>query len=139
VPWVFVLGYLLGVALQSLRQIRIDHRQGVGVATFAAGVALAAWGWLTFRHAHTTTVPGEVSSEMVTWGPYRYTRNPMYLGLTVAYVGEALILGHVWPLLTLPLVVAYVNWVVIPVEESKLSEVFGERYLRYRSHVRRWF
>jgi protein-S-isoprenylcysteine O-methyltransferase Ste14 len=95
-------------------------------------------GLLTFWRARTTTVPGQASARMVTWGPYRFTRNPMYVGLSVAYVGEAGILRHVWPVLFLPLVVAYLNWVVIPVEEQKLHEVFGDEYEQYRQHVRRW-
>jgi len=64
--------------------------------------------------------------------------NPMYVGLLVAYVGEALILRQIWPLLLLPLVVAYVNWVVIPVEEGKLTEVFGDEYRGYQAKTRRW-
>ncbi|HTI36806.1 MAG TPA: isoprenylcysteine carboxylmethyltransferase family protein [Vicinamibacterales bacterium] len=138
VPWVFVLGYLLGAAAQPVWQIRLGHAQSAGLATFAAGAALAAWGWFTFLKARTTTVPGKASAALVTWGPYRFTRNPMYVGLTVAYVGEALLLGQVWPLFVLPAVVAYVNWVVIPVEEARLTEVFGDRYIAYRSRVRRW-
>jgi protein-S-isoprenylcysteine O-methyltransferase Ste14 len=105
---------------------------------FATGAAIAGWGWLTFRRTRTTTVPGRASSSLVTWGPYRFTRNPMYLGLTLAYLGEAGILRQTWPVMLLPLTVAYVNWVVIPVEEAKLKEVFGEKYERYRARVRRW-
>jgi protein-S-isoprenylcysteine O-methyltransferase Ste14 len=75
---------------------------------------------------------------MVTWGPYQLTRNPMYVGLTVAYLGEALLLRHFWPLVLLPLVIAYVNWIVIPLEESKLQEAFGDRYDQYRARVGRW-
>ena len=62
----------------------------------------------------------------------------MYVGLTLAYLGEAGLLRQFWPIVVLPLVVAYVNWVVIPVEEAKLSEVFGAEYDRYRARVRRW-
>jgi protein-S-isoprenylcysteine O-methyltransferase Ste14 len=62
----------------------------------------------------------------------------MYVGLILAYVGEAGILGQIWPVILLPLVIAYVNWIVIPLEESKLREVFSEEYDRYRKRVRRW-
>ena len=105
---------------------------------FVVGAIIAGWGLMTFRRARTTTVPGEKSAQLVTWGPYRFTRNPMYVGLTVAYLGEALILRQIWPLLFLPLVLAYVNWVVIPLEETRLLEVFGADYDRYRARVRRW-
>jgi len=62
----------------------------------------------------------------------------MYVGLIVAYLGEAGILRQFWPVILLPLTIAYVNWTVIPLEEAKLKEVFGSDYDRYRSRVRRW-
>jgi protein-S-isoprenylcysteine O-methyltransferase Ste14 len=62
----------------------------------------------------------------------------MYVGLVLAYLGEAAILRQVWPAFFLPLVIAYVNWVVIPVEERKLTEVFGSEYAKYQTSTRRW-
>ena len=61
-------------------------------------------------------MPGETSSVLVTSGPYRFTRNPMYVGLALAYLGETGALLQVWPLPLLVLVLAYVNWCVVPVE-----------------------
>ena len=143
VPWVFILTYLAGAAMDYATGPhflikRLPPLGIAGAAVFALGAAIAGWGWLTFRKARTTTVPGDISSRFVTWGPYRFSRNPMYVGLVVAYVGEALILRQIYPVLLLPLVVAYVNWVVIPVEEGKLKEVFGEEYLGYQAKTRRW-
>jgi protein-S-isoprenylcysteine O-methyltransferase Ste14 len=106
------------------------------VVLFLAGASLAAWGLLLFRKAATTTVPGEAAKELVTRGPYRLTRNPMYVGLALAYLGEAGLLVQAWPLLFLPLAVAYVNWFVIPVEEATLRRIEG--YAKYRAAVRRW-
>ncbi len=142
VPWVFVLVYLIGVAAEYFRPLHIGGQ--VTYFTFAGGIilgigaAIAGWGLLTFRMARTTTVPGETSSQMVTWGPYRFSRNPMYVGLTIAYLGEAVLLRQVWPALFLPLVIAYVQWIVIPLEESKLHEAFGDAYNSYRARVHRW-
>jgi protein-S-isoprenylcysteine O-methyltransferase Ste14 len=144
VPWVFVLTYLIGAGLESPWPIHLgagaspNLTLGLGGAAFAVGAVIAGWGLLTFRRARTTTVPGKASTQLVTWGPYRFSRNPMYVGLVVAYLGEAAILRQVWPALLLPLVVSYVNWVVIPVEQSKLREVFGEQYARYQERIRRW-
>jgi protein-S-isoprenylcysteine O-methyltransferase Ste14 len=73
----------------------------------------------------------------VTAGPYRFTRNPMYVGLVLAYLGEQGMLLQVWPLLLLVLTVVYVNWFVIPVEETSLRS-FGPVYDAYRARVRRW-
>jgi protein-S-isoprenylcysteine O-methyltransferase Ste14 len=109
-----------------------------GVVLFVAGATIAAWSWLIFRMARTTTVPGKATSKLVTWGPYRVSRNPMYVGLVTAYLGEAGILKQVWPAIVLPLAVAYVHWIVIPLEEARLEEVFQEDYERYRKRVRPW-
>lgn len=144
VPWAYVLVYLLGIPLGWRWPIHLSlyDRAGVpfaGVGIFALGAAIAGWGWIIFRKAGTTRVPGRLSSQLVTWGPYRFTRNPMYLGMAIAYVGEALIQKHVWPLLLLPLVIAFVNWVVIPVEQENMRAAFGEQYIEYQRRVRRWF
>jgi protein-S-isoprenylcysteine O-methyltransferase Ste14 len=144
VPWMFVLGYLVGVALERVAPLPIrwpllpDVSVVVGLMIFALGAAIAAWGWATFRVARTTTVPGATSAQMVTWGPYRFTRNPMYVGLTIGYAGEAVILRHVWPLILLPFVLAYVDRIVIPLEERTLAGTFGADYTTYRTRVRRW-
>jgi protein-S-isoprenylcysteine O-methyltransferase Ste14 len=143
VPWVFVLVYLVGVELEQVCPVgKLPVSQRVvglfGCVLLFVGVLIAGWGWLTFRRVRTTTVPGKISSQLVTWGPYRFTRNPMYVGLTLAYLGEAALLRQGWPVLVLPLVLAYVNWGVIRVEESKLEETFPSQYPAYRAKVRRW-
>jgi len=62
----------------------------------------------------------------------------MYVGLILAYVGEMGILVEIAPIIPLLLVIAYVNWIVIPVEESQLRGLFGEGYAQYCNRVRRW-
>ena len=142
VPWVFVLTYLIGAGLEGVflpgRLTEYQILTPAGSAVFVIGASLAGWGWLMFHRAGTTRVPGETSTALVTWGPYRFTRNPMYLGLSVAYAGEAGILHHIIPVILLPLTVAYLNRVVIPVEEKRLRAVFGAEYERYANRVRRW-
>lgn len=142
VPCVFMLGYIAGAqAENALGRDRVHGQEFVaatGMALFIVGCALAAWGWMIFHLKGTTKIPGEASNVLVTSGPYKVTRNPMYVGCTLAYVGVAI---HNGQLLTLPVlicVLAYVNWVVIPIEESRLAEVFGPAYDTYRLHVRRW-
>jgi len=144
VPWVFILMYFVGTALERAWPARLAHdvsgriTSAVGAVLFTLGALIAGWGLVTFHRARTTTVPGESSSRLVTWGPYRFSRNPMYVGLTVAYLGEAFLLRHVWPVALLPVVLAYVNWAVIPVEQARLTEVFGAEYVAYQRQVRRW-
>jgi len=141
VPWVFVLAYLIGAGLSILVPFSSAHYQLFtigGGAFFLIGAGFAGWGLYVFHKARTTTIPGQTSTKVVTWGPYRFTRNPMYIGLILVYVGEAGLLAQIWPLFILPLVVAYVNWVVIPVEEARLTEDFGAEYEQYCAKVRRW-
>lgn len=141
VPWVFVLTYLVGASLEYVRPRAIStqiHTGAVGGVLFALGAMVAGWSLTIFHKARTTTVPGRISASLVTWGPYRVSRNPMYVGLVLAYLGEAGMLKQVWPVLLLPLTVIYINWIVIPVEEGRLTEVFRDEYEQYRARVRRW-
>jgi len=143
VPWVFILCYLLGVAVEFVAPFAFTRDlpsslSVAGAVAFAVGALVAIWPLLMFYKARTTTVPGKTSATLVTSGPYRFTRNPMYVGLTIAYLGEAAILKHVWPVILLPLTLAYLNGIVIPLEEARLREAFQDEYDRYRARVRRW-
>ncbi len=136
VPWIFIVTYLVGAGLQILVPLTIRSAEILligrvaGVVLIVAGAALAAWSLLIFRRLHTTTVPFETPSELVTWGPYRYSRNPMYVSLTLIYLGEAGLLGQIWPLVLLPLTIAYINWIVIPVEERPGCRRSSERRMK---------
>jgi protein-S-isoprenylcysteine O-methyltransferase Ste14 len=144
VPWLFVLSYLAGAALERVwpppaRPAGIILAgQVVGAVLLTLGMALAIWSLTLFRRARTTTIPGQVSSQLVTVGPYRFSRNPMYVALSLAYLGEAGLLAQIWPVLLLPLTVAYLHRHIIPVEETLLLKQFGERYASYCATVRRW-
>lgn len=143
VPWVFVLSYFLGVSLEYTHLGIIRRETSLasaiaGGALLTVGAVIAGWSLFLFRMARTTTVPGESSLKLVTSGPYRFTRNPMYVGLVLAYLGEGELMKQIWPVLVLPLTVAYLNWIVIPVEEARLKETFPGEYERYRSRVGRW-
>jgi protein-S-isoprenylcysteine O-methyltransferase Ste14 len=110
----------------------------LGLALLGIGVVHAASAVSLFVTSRTTIVPHHRSSELVTRGAYRWTRNPMYVGLTFAYLGVAAVLGSAWalPLLAIPLYVVHKH--VIPMEERQLEEVFGDSYRQYKTRVRRW-
>ena len=75
---------------------------------------------------------------LVTDGPFRYTRNPGYLGLTMLYAGIAVLRNSLWAILLLPLVLYVIQRQVIGREERYLERTFGEEYLAYKAQVRRW-
>jgi protein-S-isoprenylcysteine O-methyltransferase Ste14 len=89
------------------------------------------------RH-RTTIVPHHPVATLLTGGVYRLSRNPMYTGLAVAYLGLALLSGCWWPLALWPLVIVVVRQLVIRPEEHYLTQRFGQTYTDYRSRVRRW-
>lgn len=144
VPWVFILTYLAGLIPQFLFPVKIMSHEIihsvklVGAALFVLGALFAAWSLAIFHEARTTTTPGESSKKLVTSGPYKISRNPMYVSLTIAYLGEAGLLTQLWPVLFLPLMLLYLNKVVIPLEEEILSKDFKDIYKAYCSKVKRW-
>jgi protein-S-isoprenylcysteine O-methyltransferase Ste14 len=144
VPWVFILLYLAGVAIQRVLPVAIRPPalawiiRVAGFVFIGAGIAFAFSALGIFRKTKTTTVPHETPSTLVTSGPYRFTRNPMYVGLTLEYLGVAGARLEIWPVIVLPFLLAYINFVVIPVEEQNLRGVFGDAYQQYGARVGRW-
>ncbi len=113
-------------------------KSAVGGVVLVAGVALAVAGIAQVRRARTTIVPHRPVTTLLTSGAYRISRNPMYTGLALAYLGCTLIIGSWWPMLTWPLALLAVRVLVIGPEERYLDTRFGHAYHEYRSHTRRW-
>jgi len=109
-----------------------------GWGDVVVGLALMGWGIATFRREQTAVYPNQRARLLVESGPYRRTRNPMYLGMTVLYLGVTALMNSWWPLLLLPLVLWALVILVIGREERYLAQEFGEHYDAYRSRVRRW-
>ena len=104
----------------------------------AVGFAVVLYAAVLFRKYRTAIKPFKESSTLVTAGPYRFTRNPMYLSLLIALAGAAVVLGTATCLLALPLFAWLITTRFIRVEEAMLTERFGEPYLAYQKRVRRW-
>ncbi len=144
VPWVFILAYLIGFVVQLYLPVRIHSTvsasviREVGFTLIGIGIVIAFSALGIFKKRKTTTIPFETPSALVTAGPYTFTRNPMYLGLTLIYIGVAGTRLELWPLIVLPFLLAYIHFVVIPVEEQRLADTFGDAYRQYRTDVRRW-
>jgi protein-S-isoprenylcysteine O-methyltransferase Ste14 len=109
-----------------------------GVLLISLGAMIALAGVRRFRRAGTTVLPFGGTSELVISGVYRFTRNPMYLGMTLAYAGATLLLNSVWCALFLPAVLMSIYVLVVRPEERYLSQKFGDQYTRYTAKVRRW-
>jgi len=110
----------------------------LGAALAAAGLGVMLWGVRTFAAAKTTIKPYEKSRVVVKDGPYRFTRNPMYLGMVSMLGGLALALGTAGPWAALVALAATLQLRFIRNEERALAAALGEPYERYRRTVRRW-
>lgn len=110
----------------------------VGLALIVTAIALTFWAVLTLNRAHTTVIPWEEVSAIVTTGPFRFSRNPIYLADTIAYLGASLLIHSWWPLLALPAVLLVMSRWVVNREELYLTKRFGDAYREYRLRVRRW-
>ena len=112
--------------------------QAPGVVLILAGLALALWCVLLFRRAGTAVEPYKPSTAIVSSGPYRFSRNPIYVALTAVSVGIGLWANSAWMLgLLLPTLVI-MRIAVIGPEERYLEAKFGAEYLDYKARVRRW-
>jgi protein-S-isoprenylcysteine O-methyltransferase Ste14 len=111
----------------------------LAVLLVIAGISLSAAGAVLFRREGTEINPVSATNrKLVTSGPYRFTRNPMYLGLVLITLGIAFWVGA-WPMFLAPIATfATANWVHIPFEEAKMRRQFGAEFDAYVSRIRRW-
>ncbi len=140
-PLFYVTGFVAGVALELLfptGALPLALAILVGVVGGALWLALDGSAMLLFRRAGTSVVPMRPTTAMVTSGPYRFTRNPMYVGMAVLYLALALSFGVFWALALLPAVLYLVDRLVIVHEERYPEAKFGENYREYKQRVRRW-
>lgn len=140
-PLIYIAGLLVGAALEQV--VATPDLPGVwallaAVVGIVLAVLLDGGAMRRFLRSRTAMEPWKPSSALVTTGPYRFTRNPMYLGMAVLYLGIALTFGLLWSVALLPVVLVVVDRYVIAREERYLTRRFGESYLQYREQVRRW-
>lgn len=110
----------------------------IGWTGFATGISLMVWGLVTFKMANTAIYPNQPAGQLVARGPYRFSRNPMYVGLTIMTIGIGLLADNVWMLLMLPVALTIISRFVIRREERYLLHAFGISYQDYLKRVRRW-
>lgn len=115
-----------------------DARKWLAVGLIALGLVVEMWAAGQFRKAGTNVVPWAPSTALVTSGPFRFSRNPMYLGFAVTYLGLAVGLDSLAAAVLLAPCLWVMSWGVIAREERYLEARFGEPYRAYRRSVRRW-
>ena len=139
-PLLYAVPLAIGLLLQHWYPLRVMDAGGgriLGLVLVLAGL-VGAPAIRAFRRADTSPKPWVPSTALVTSGPYRYTRNPMYLGFTLMYLGITFGANSAWPLVFLPVVLIVMHYGVIVREEKYMSQLFGEEYASYRARVRRW-
>jgi protein-S-isoprenylcysteine O-methyltransferase Ste14 len=143
-PLVFLGTLLIGLALGPLLGdprvpiLSHDLQNLLGWLGIVLGAAIALSANGLFRRSNTEVRPWKSASALVTDGVYRWTRNPMYLGMALLYAGIALVVDNLIALLLLIPLVFVIQREVIAREEAYLETRFGERYRAYRDSVRRW-
>ena len=140
-PWVYLGAIALGVLMHVALPVRLVSRAvsvPLGGTTVLVAIALFLSAVRTFRTAGTPVPGNRPTTTIVRTGPYRCSRNPIYLSFSLLQLGVAFWVNSLWLLVTLMPAVALMSFVVIPREEQYLATRFPSDYLPYRASVRRW-
>ena len=140
-PLTYLFSLVTGLVLDKRFHVPFLPRRvasALGWPLVLSGVLLNGWFFFTMRRADTPIDPREPVSNLTTEGPFRYTRNPAYLSMTMIYAGIAILRNALWTILLLPAVLFVIQRDQIEREERYLERTFGEEYLRYKAQVRRW-
>ena|SRR5215469_197606 len=142
-PLVFLGAILLGVMVQRMAlhlslSIAPEFRIATGVLILACGVSLVVSARILFKRTGQSPIPWKPTPELIFRGPYRFTRNPMYVGVTLFVVGLGLAVNNIWiSLFAVPALLA-VHFIAVLPEERYLAETFGESYRSFIARVRRY-
>lgn len=144
-PAVPLIVIVLGILLNRLWpidagfEVAVPARYWIGGALVAGAIAaLGVWPLVLFRRSGEDPIPWKPTSTMVQHGPYRFTRNPMYLQMLLVCAGFAVMLANAWILLLTPFAAYVLQRYAIMPEEEYLERRFGEDYVAYKRSVRRW-
>ncbi len=131
-----ILSWLASYAFPQLNIIQGTYRN-IGIFVFLIGISLLFWSFYMFKKNKTPIVPGQKPTFMVMEGPYKFTRNPMYVGVTFALLGASLYIGNLLSLLSPIIFFLIMNYYFVPFEEKLMENLFGKKYLNYKRSVRR--
>lgn len=142
-PPVIYLAFLIaGLLVNSYYQIPLSSGTIIlwilGAGILLGGLTVGASALNAMRRARVSPIPWKDPPKLVVDGPFRFSRNPLYVSLAVMYIGISVAANSIWPLILLPLAIVIVDRRVIVAEEKLLEKKFGENYRNYKSRVRRW-
>jgi protein-S-isoprenylcysteine O-methyltransferase Ste14 len=141
-PIAWAVAFLLGLGLDWLYPLPFVPESWprflIGAGVFALAFALAIWAITTFRAAGTRIDPGKPTSVIVTNGPFRFSRNPIYVGMLLGQTGLAIGFDNAWILASVAPLYLVLRFGVVAREEAYLERTFGSAYIEYKSRVRRW-
>ncbi|MGO9611521.1 MAG: methyltransferase family protein [Dissulfurispiraceae bacterium] len=110
----------------------------VGISLGLIGLFTMMWAWLLFKKRNVAICPTAKTAILITQGPYRFSRNPMYMGMILILLGLAIYVGTPPFYLSTIAYFAIINFIFCPYEEDKLYNSFGNDYIKYRNRVRQW-
>jgi protein-S-isoprenylcysteine O-methyltransferase Ste14 len=140
-PLIFLTALGLGLALSLVFPVNIlaaAPRLALGIPLDILAVAGLVSAARTMLRAGTPLDPGESPTTIVTTGPYRFSRNPIYLSMAIFMLGAGILMDALWVLVLLPVALLVIHYGVIAREERYLERKFGAAYLQYKAAVRRW-
>jgi protein-S-isoprenylcysteine O-methyltransferase Ste14 len=139
-PLVFLTFAVLGVVMRWLYPLGVAGTgvRIVGGVILAAGLALNVWSVRPFRRTGQKPLPGNPAPSLIIDGPYRFSRNPMYLSVVLVVTGASLLAANAWIALFVAPAIAVVHYTSVVKEEAYLDERFGEAYRQYKARVRRY-
>lgn len=137
-PAIHVVSIALGFLLQWAAPLPMFGTRIPGVVLLAIALALIIWSVVVMSQAGTTPNPTRPTTALITHGPFRLTRNPMYLAWELIVVGVGLFANAPWVVLMAVPAALLTRRLVIDKEERYLATKFGLEYQDYKSHVRRW-
>jgi protein-S-isoprenylcysteine O-methyltransferase Ste14 len=140
-PVVYVGAFGLGLLIHRLRPLTLFPRTAarvIGAVLFLVGYVTADSAILALWRARTDILTRRPTTTLIVTGPFRFTRHPIYVGMTLMYGGAAVLLNTLAPLLLLPALIMFVKRGAIDREEAYLERRFGEAYASYKGRVRRW-
>ena len=131
------LSWIVDYLFPQFRVISGDYRY-IGILILISGLSITFYSFFLFKKNKTPILPGQKPTFVVAEGPYKFTRNPMYLGVSIGLLGISIYFGNLLTFISPIIFFLAMNIFYIPREEKLMEQIFGKQYLDYKKKVRRW-